>query len=62
MIDEVNTTILVGKAECNAWRRDNLLALKHCMDKGSYYEVSFQYVENSHRMVKQVRLIYQIVK
>jgi hypothetical protein len=62
MIDEVNTTILVGKAECNAWRRNNLLALKHCMDKGSHYEVSFQWVDHTGRYPKQVRLLYQIVK
>jgi hypothetical protein len=57
-----NIIIQVGKCKENEWRRNNLLSVHHCEDKGSFHEVSFQYVEHTFNGVKQVRLIYQIVK
>jgi hypothetical protein len=60
MIEEI--TYQVGACPENAWRRNNLLAVHHCEDKGSFHEVSFQYVEHTSNGVKQVRLIYQIIK
>jgi len=60
MIEEYIYT--VGKSEENTWRRNNLLKLKHCIDKTSHYEVTFQYVDHTGRYPKQVRLIYQIIK
>lgn len=51
-----------GKCPENTWRRDNLLAVHGCMDKGDYHEVSFQFVEHTFTGVKQVKLIYRITK
>jgi hypothetical protein len=57
-----NITMDVGKAPEGAWRRNNLLAVRHCVEKESYYEVCFQYVEHTGNGVKQVRLTYHILK
>ena len=56
------TTYTVGSCEENAWRRKNLLASHNCIDKGSYFEVAFQWIEHTFSSVKQINLIYQIVK
>lgn len=52
----------VGKSNTNAWRRDNLLKLRHCVDKTSHFEVMFQWVDHTGRFPKQVKLTYNIVK
>jgi hypothetical protein len=56
------TTIQVGKCAENAWRRENLLKSHNCIDKGGYFEVAFQWIEHTFSSVKQINLIYQIVK
>lgn len=56
------TTIQVGKCEENTWRRNNLLAVHNCVDKGNYNEVAFQWIEHAFNGVKQINIIYRIVK
>jgi hypothetical protein len=58
------TTIQLGQCigTPNAWRANNLLKMKHCTEKETFFEVSFQWVEHTHHGVKQVNLIYQILK
>ena len=56
------TTVLIGKCEENNWRRENLLKSHNCIDKGKYYEISFQWIEHVFNGVKQFNLIYQIIK
>lgn len=60
MIETIN--VLVGKSECNAWRRNNLLQAHNCVEKDDYYECSFQWIEHASNGVKQINLIYKIVK
>lgn len=55
-------TMQVGKCPENTWRRNNLLKVHNCVDKGDYNEVSFQYIEHTFNGVKQIKLIYQIIK
>ena len=55
-------TYIVGKCPENAWRRENLLKAHNCVDKGSYHEVSFQWIEHTFNGVKQINLVYRIVK
>jgi hypothetical protein len=52
----------IGKAPEGSWRRDNLLKVKNCMDKGDHYEVTFQYIDHTYEGVKQIRLTYKIMK
>lgn len=54
--------IKVANCEENAWRVNNLLACRHCMNKGTYDEVMFQFITHDSAGVRQVRLIYQIGK
>jgi hypothetical protein len=56
------TTYSIGKAAEGVWRRNNLLKVHHCVEKKSYFEVAFQYVEHTFNGVKQINLIYQIIK
>jgi hypothetical protein len=56
------TTYTIGKAPEGAWRRNNLLKVHNCIEKENYFEVAFQYVEHTFNGVKQVNLIYQIIK
>ena len=56
------TIIQIGKCPEGLWRRNNLMAVRHCIDKGTYHEICFQYVEHTYNGVKQVRLIYQLLK
>jgi hypothetical protein len=54
-------TYIVGK-DCK-WRRDNLLKCSNCIDKGSSWEVTFQYIEHDHNnRAKQVTLTYILYK
>jgi hypothetical protein len=63
MIEE---TIVIGKhvdTYRNPFcRRDNLLKVHHCVDKGDYYEVVFQFIDYHMSTPTQTRLIYQILK
>jgi hypothetical protein len=56
----VEETIIVGKA-CE-WRRKNLLKCKNIIDKNTYFEITFQYVDHTSRGVEQIRLTYKILK
>jgi hypothetical protein len=54
--------ITIGRSEETAWRRNNLLAVRHCKDMGDYHEVSFQWIEHTFNGARQINLIYRIVK
>jgi len=60
--ERIEHTYLVGKSEKAAWRWNNLRALKHCVDKGAYFEVILQFVDREFRKVTEVKLIYHLVK
>jgi len=51
-----------GNDPDNRWRRDNLLKCPGCVEHDAYFEVSFQFVENSGRYPTQIRLTYRIPK
>jgi hypothetical protein len=60
MIEE---TIIVGKSKENTWRRDNLLRVRNCVDKGTYYEASFQWIDHPRTGPPiEVRITYHILK
>lgn len=46
----------------NEWRRNNLLAVRGCVEKETYHEVRFQWVDNTGSRPVQVSLTYRIVK
>lgn len=64
MVESINITI--GKAAENAWRYNNLRKAHNCVDKGSFYEVAFQFIEHyredKQNKVKQINLTYMLVK
>lgn len=60
--DVMEEVIIVGRDPMNNWRRDNLLKCKNLIDKGTYYEISFQYVDHTNKGVQQVKLTYKLLK